>query len=188
MLLLLTRNGLFLTLACARICPGSLTAYRKTLSVPEAPVTANIHETFDIKTDFSSQTTFNFIFGFNNTSDLRQFFLVKIINQPHRINLGLFADCIGSRATNSINVSQCNIDMLVREVDSRNSSHSSPPSALALFVLGVGAYNPYDPSSANDLALIAYGLNARSYLHSKTLRERDIVYLFLKFLTTGSAT
>jgi len=166
MLLLLARNGLFLTFASARICPGSLTAYRKTLSVPETPVTADIHETLNIETDFSSKSTFDFIFGFNNIPDLSQFFLIEVINEPHRINLRFFADCIGGRATDSVDIGQCNIDMLVREVDSRNSSHSSPPSALALLVLGVGADNADDSSPADNLALITYGLYARSYLHS----------------------
>jgi hypothetical protein len=63
--------------------------------------------------------------------------------------------------------------MLIREVDSRNSSHSIPPSALALLVLGIDADNPDDSSSADDLALIAYGLYARSYLHDKS-SEKEV--------------
>jgi len=34
-------------------------------------------------------------------------------------------------------------------------------------VLGIGTDNSDDSSPANDLALITYGLNARSYLHNK---------------------
>jgi len=143
--------------------------------VPEAPVTANIHKALDVQTDFGSESAFNLEFRVNQRSNLLELVLAEIVHHPHGVNLGPFADTICRRTADSIDVGQCNIDVFVREVDSRNSSHSIPPSALALLVLGIDANDPDDTSSFDNLAFIAYGLYARSNLHDKP-SEKTVYY------------
>jgi hypothetical protein len=53
---------------------GSLATHGETPSVPQSPVTANIHQTFDGQLDFFAKISFDPAFILNNGADASRFF------------------------------------------------------------------------------------------------------------------
>src|SRR5690606_4507268 len=88
------------------------------------------------------------------------------------IDASALADLASGAATNSVDVGQCVSELLATgEINSSNSSHNEPLSALALLVPRVTAQNANHATALHDLALVTDFLDAGPDLHRGTLLE-----------------
>jgi len=131
-LLLTTDSALLRTFSGSGVGMGSLSSNRQTPSVTQAPVTSDIHETFDIELDFFPEIALNPSFILNNLADLASLFLGEVFDSGIDIHACLLTDLAGPGFSDSVDISQRNLDsFIVRNVDSCNS-HQLPPNGIFL--------------------------------------------------------
>src|SRR3569623_1168469 len=69
-LLLLAGDGLGRTLARTRIGVGALTAHRQAATMAQAAIAAEVHQTLDVDTDFTTQVALDEIVAVDHYADL----------------------------------------------------------------------------------------------------------------------
>jgi hypothetical protein len=111
--------------------------------VTQAPITADLHQPFDIKGNLSSQIPLNltlFIYDVTQPDDL----LFREIPNPRvRIDSCFHQNGTGGGFSDAIDVSQANFHpFFSRQINARDSRHEAPPYFIALFyhIIPVFAY------------------------------------------------
>src|SRR5688572_3310524 len=156
------------TLSGAGVGVSSLTPNRKSPAVAQAAVAADLHETFDVHGDGLAQIAFHHSVPLNDIAHAHYFVFGHILDLRTEIHPGFLADLGGSGSADSIDIGQTDLNPFIdREIDSRDSSHCSPPAtpilcpqaghrlSLALLMFGIGTLNPHYPFSAHNPALVA---------------------------------
>jgi hypothetical protein len=105
--------------------------------VPQAAITAYIHQALDVESDLRTKAAFNLVFGIDELAQFCQIFLRQVIYQRIGVYLRPLTDPASGRTPNTVNIRQRDINMLVREVNSRDTSHSVfPPTPGAVYAWG----------------------------------------------------
>jgi hypothetical protein len=136
--------------------------------VPQATVTAQVHQTLDIHGYFSAQIAFHLelrIYDLPDRVDLR---FRKIVTLRVPTDAGLIEYLLGSRAAYTIDVSQSDLyAFILWQVNTGNTCQCELLLlALSLLVAWIFADNPHRAMTANDPTLPTYSLNRCSHLHA----------------------
>jgi hypothetical protein len=123
LLFLLSGDRFLFALAGTGIGPGTLSSEGQPLAMPQSPVTANIHEPLDVEGNLSAQAAFHLVVAFNNLPQFIEFFLGQIIDKPQGIDLRLFTNFIRAGPADTVNVSQRDVYVFIREVNSHQTRH-----------------------------------------------------------------
>ena len=131
----------------------------------DAFVGVDILEAFDVVGYEAPEVTFNGIFRGNNVVEFLLFSLGEIFHPSGRLDFGLRKDGFGSRATNSVDISQSNPDLFLgRDDDTGNSSHILTLPLLVLrFFLVDDVENAF---AANEFVIRRDFFHTGTYLHS----------------------
>jgi hypothetical protein len=120
----LTLYGATRALAGARIGLGLLPADRQAAAMPQAPVTAQVHQTLDVHGYFAAQVAFDRDFP-DFRADALDFRLRQVANLGFGGHTGSGAYLEGTGLADAIDVRQAHPGVLLnRYVDSCNTSHS----------------------------------------------------------------
>ena len=101
------------SLASSCVRARSLTTNGEPFSVSQATVTSDVHQTLDVRTDFSPQITFDNTVSLNNGRNLANLLFCQVPNPNIRVNGCCFQYPFGQRSANSINVRQTYLDPFV---------------------------------------------------------------------------
>ena len=121
-----------------------------------SPVTFNILQPLQVQAHFTPKIAFDDILPFlDGVNDLGKLLFVQILRADIGIDAGLLQYLFRVGGSNSINVTQSNLDPLgARDINSNYTRHTINESTLTLFVPGVGANDANDTLSADDLAML----------------------------------
>src|SRR5688572_7198555 len=129
--LLLLGDSATRTLSGTGIRMSPLSPNRKSPAVAQTPVATDLHETFDIHGNGFAQIAFHHSVPLNNIAHADYLVFGQILYLRTEIHASLLADLGGSGSPDSIDIGQADLNPFVnREIDSRDSSHCSPPSML----------------------------------------------------------
>jgi hypothetical protein len=165
----LDADGFAGALAGSGIGGSPLSANGQTPHVPDAAVTLDILQPFQVHADFPAQITFNDVFPFlNGMNDLGELLFVQIFRPNSRFNIGFFEDGLGVGGPDPIDVTKRDLDpLLARYFHSDDACHSnSSRLTLPLFVAAVGADHPDHPFAADDLAMFAKSFYGCAHFHN----------------------
>lgn len=110
----LNTNRLSRAFACSGVGLSALASDRESTKMPNSAITFNALQAFQIHAQFTSKVAFDDILAFlDGMDDLRQLLFVQALSSNAGINLSLFEDNFRVDWTNTINVSERNVDPLV---------------------------------------------------------------------------
>jgi hypothetical protein len=133
--------------------------------MPEASVTAEVHQTLDVHRDLAAEITFDLEVLVDGFADPANLLLVEVFRLLVAGDPGLGADGLRALRTDSVDVLEGDEEVLPPgEIDAGDTCHDNL-SALSLLVTGIFAKNAHDALTAHDLALVANLLDAGSNLH-----------------------
>jgi hypothetical protein len=124
---LLARNGLSRTLPGACIRFSSLTTNRKPSTMPEAAIALNLTKPADVLSNLTPKRTLNRIISLQHCCQATQLLFGKITCSPGRVNLESLANLSGSVLTDTIQVCQRELNLLlVWYIYTHHSGHKRP--------------------------------------------------------------
>src|SRR5262249_39544648 len=83
-------NCLSRTLPSARVSLSALSAHRQPAQVPDAPITLDALQAFEVHADFAAKITFDNVLPIlNGMDDLRQLLFAQIFRANGGVNVGL---------------------------------------------------------------------------------------------------
>ena len=131
-------DGLARAFARTRIRLRPLASHRQSAQMPDATITFDCLEPFQIHADLPAQITFNHILAvLNGVDDLRELLLGQILCANARINIRLGEDHFRVARANPVNIPQRNVDALVRRnFYSNNTCHKLKLFSLASVCAG----------------------------------------------------
>jgi hypothetical protein len=144
------------TLAGTGIGSGALATDWQALTVAHATVTAQVHQALDRHRDLTAQITFGGELAHLVTQTLK-LIIGQVLDLLGDWNPSSLTNQTGTWTPDAINGGETNVGVLVAgDVDTGNTSHSNAPSlTLTLLMTRVGADNPHDAVSLDDLAVAA---------------------------------
>src|SRR5207237_1144573 len=117
--------------ARARVGVRALPADGQAAPVPQAAVTADVHQTLDVHLRALAQIALDLALAFDDRADAPQLLLVQIAHARIGVHARRFEDRVRARAPDAVNVRQTDLDALVnREIDANHTSHSLTPKNL----------------------------------------------------------
>ena len=92
-------------------------------------VALDLGQTLDVKRDVTAQVAFHHDVVFVDVvTGLGCFVSSQILDAGIRVNSGTGENLVGSGLTNTINISQTNLDpLLARQINTSNTCHKAPP-------------------------------------------------------------
>ena len=96
----------------------------------EATVAADIHQTLDVEGNLGSEVTFNLVLLFDDLPQKSDVICAESIDSDLRVNICLGADFLSGSPANSVDVSQGNLDCLVRQVNTFSQTMRTTPARL----------------------------------------------------------
>ena len=102
----------------------------------EATVAADIHQTLDVEGNLGSEVTFNLVLLFDDLPQKSDVICAESIDSDLRVNICLGADFLSGSPANSVDVSQGNLDCLVRQVNTCDTS--TPARLMTLHLSQIG--------------------------------------------------
>src|SRR5439155_9312383 len=126
--LLLNRDcSLTRTLSRTRVGMRTLPAHRQVAAVAVPTIRADFDESLDVHRNFLAQVAFHHSLALDDLADAVDLVFREILHLLHGIDLRLVQNPGGSRVSNSVNVSQRDIHVLVTwKIDACNTCHSAP--------------------------------------------------------------
>src|SRR5579863_129764 len=110
-LLLLGSDRLALTpFAGSGIGPGSLSSHRKSSSMPQAPVTPDVHQPLDVHGDLSAKVAFDPEVPFDDLPEPDDLLLPKILDPGIRVDLRHLEDPIRGGPSDPENIREADLD------------------------------------------------------------------------------
>jgi hypothetical protein len=171
---LLARNSLSTALPRAGISSGPLATHRQSFPMPESPVTADIHQPFDVHLHFGPQSAFNFVVGRDDPTDFRDLIVRQIPNLLVEIDAGFGQNIPRRRVADPVNVGKANLGTLfLGQIDACDTSHPDSSLSLTLFVFRILTDHADNSLSPYDLAVDAHFPDRGTYFHDFS------VYLYL---------
>jgi hypothetical protein len=82
-------------------------------AMTQTPVGARVHETPDIRIYLTAQTTFNFVIGLNNGTQLAHLFFGQRMGARVRFNPCLFYNLAGHGLADPVDVGESNLEPLI---------------------------------------------------------------------------
>src|SRR5437667_8074298 len=97
--------------------------------MPDAAVTLDCLQSFEIQSDFASQIAFDDVFAFlNRVGDLRQLLFVQILGADNGVDVGLPQDFLRIHRADPIDVAQGDVDaFFTANIYSEQAWHISVP-------------------------------------------------------------
>ena len=157
----LVSNGFLAALAGAGVVLGGLTADGKTVTVTDAAVAADVHQTLDVELDLRTKVTLHLVVGADNLADLGGLLVGPVLYFDVAVNACLVQDFLGGAAADAEDVGQgyftsfvlgevnshysyCHNCSIVMDLAGRNPGRRPltavpvrPILSLTLFVLGI---------------------------------------------------
>src|ERR1700744_3092086 len=110
--------------AGAGVGVSTLTADRQALTVTQAAIATQVHQTLDVHRHIAAQIALNQIVAVDDFADLDGFGFRQIANATGRIDAQLRDDLLGSVQPDSMNVGESNLDSLLgRDVNAGDTCH-----------------------------------------------------------------
>src|SRR5262245_51642392 len=145
----------------ARVRLGSLAADREVPAMAEAPVRADLLESLDVQRDLAAQVALDLEAPIDELAEAVHLVLGQVADAGVAVHVRLDEDLRGGREPDAVDVGQGDLHpLLAGDVDAGDACHRSLP--LSLLVLGVGADDHHRAVAADDLAVIAAGLDGGS--------------------------
>jgi hypothetical protein len=121
----LDTDGAARALAGARVGGGTLAADREATEMPDAAVTLDGLEPFEVETDFASQIAFGDVFAFlNGVQDLGELLFVQVLGTDGGIDGGMIQDDPGVGGSDPIDVTERDLDPFVAwNIDTEKTWH-----------------------------------------------------------------
>ena len=106
-------------------------------------VALNLGQTLDVKRDVTAQVAFHHDVVFVDVvTDLGLFISGQILDAGIRVNSGTGENLVGSGLTDTLNISQTNLDpLLARQINTSNTCHKAPPLVTSHVLVGACAGN-----------------------------------------------
>jgi hypothetical protein len=121
-------HGLARTLASTSVTPGTLSANWQSFLVTVPAIGTNLLQTLDVAFDLISQFSFDNVFGFDNIPHALNFVIRKFVRSFVCVDLGLIKNFLRPRFSDSVYISECNLDPFVGwNFNSANTHVRSPP-------------------------------------------------------------
>jgi hypothetical protein len=147
--------------------------------VPQSAVAANVHQSFDIHGDLTSEVTFHAHFLVDNVAQAIDLVVGQFAHPRIWIDIRALEELLARMESYSVDIWQCRLDALIaRKIDSRYSRHVVSPLlrslmrkrlSLPLLVPRIHANHANDPVSPNDLAFFATASDGCRYFHLPVL-------------------
>src|SRR4051794_28207982 len=103
------------TLARARVCLRTLTANRQAAQMANATIALDALEPLEIHTDFAAEVAFNHVLTIlDGMHDLRELRFGKVLGADRAVDIRAFEDLERVRRADAVNVTQRDIDALIR--------------------------------------------------------------------------
>src|SRR5579859_1688202 len=151
-------DGLAWSFARAGVGLGPLAAHRQSAHVPDATITFDALQPFEVHANFTAQVAFYDVPALLNGMDnLRKLLFGQILRADARIDIGVFQNLLRVGRTDAINVAQRDVDALVRR--NFHSNDACHKSTLPLFVPFVRANHTNDTATPHDFAVLAQFFN-----------------------------
>src|SRR5271166_2023974 len=148
-LLLLARNRLGRTLACACIGMGTLPADGQTAAMPQPTVAAKIHQPLDVHGNLAPQVTLNNVVTVDDFANLKHFLVGQLGHSPLLRNPDFPHDFIGFFWPDPMDILQCDNNAFVgRYIDAGDAGHV--PSLLLPAQSKWPALVPQGPIASNN--------------------------------------
>lgn len=121
----LDADGAARAFACTCVGGSSLTTDRETAEMPNASVTLDGLEAFEVESDFASQIAFGDVFALlDRVQDLGELLFVQILGADGRIDGGMVQDDPGVGRSDAIDVAERNIDpFMAWNIDTEKTWH-----------------------------------------------------------------
>src|SRR5690348_2895226 len=122
--LLLAGDRATRTLLRASVGVRPLTTNGQTAPMTDAAIRSDVHQSLDVHRDFGAERAFDLVLTLDDAANLVHVGIREIANAQRRIDARLLNDVRRRMATNSVDVRQSDLDLLVAwEIDARNTSH-----------------------------------------------------------------
>ena len=119
-----------------------------------------------LSADLGAEAPLDLVVVLDDLAELVDLLVGQIVDPLVRDRPGGFADLAGAGTADAVDVGQGDVDVLVREVDSRYTCHAGSSSYLCrCLCFGFSQMIRTTPLPLDDLAFVADRLDARSYLH-----------------------
>src|SRR5436190_5087580 len=153
-LLLLARNRLGRTLACAGVGMGALPANRQATTVPQPTIAAEIHQPLDVHCHFAPQIALDHIVTIDHFANLEHFLVDQLGDAALTRNPDFPHDFTGFSRPDPMDILQCYDDTLVRRyIDAGNAGHCSTPAAGSISLAGDPSLGQIASNNATPLPL-----------------------------------
>src|SRR5580765_2873407 len=138
--LLAADRHLLRTLARARIRLGALPVHRQAAAMPQAPVSADVHEALDVHGVLAAERAFHLVLALDERAQLAGILVTERLDARVGVHAGLFEQALRRRRANAEDVRECDLDALFhREIDACDACHrGSPLSPDAACAAGCG--------------------------------------------------
>jgi hypothetical protein len=103
----------------------------------QATIATQIHQSFDVHCDFTTQVTFNKVISVNRLTNLDHFRIGQLVHAPLRSNSHFFADFCGLFIPNPMDIGERNKHSLIR-----GNIHTSYTSHVLLLPKGIAVTVP----------------------------------------------
>ena len=117
--------------SCVRM--SSLSADGQTSSVSKSTIAAEVHQTLDVKRDVPSEIAFDSVLIRDELTNAHDLLVCQLVRSLDRVNLCFSTDLPRSGPADTVNVGQCDPDLLPSwKVYTCNSCHRSTPDAVCV--------------------------------------------------------
>jgi hypothetical protein len=148
---------------------GALTVDRKPFTVANPLVAADLHLPLDVLGDVTAEIALDLEVGVDTGPQAGDLLVGQVTDPGVGTDPGLGAGLLCPGLADAVDIGQRDLEtLLARDVDAGNSGHVL---TLPLLVSRVGADHHHAAVPANDLALLAHRLDARSNLHCLMLHS-----------------
>jgi len=145
---------------------GALSVDGQTAPVPKTLVRPDVHLALDVLVDRPTEITLDAVALADPVSKANDLLVGEVTHSRARVDLGSYTGLDGLRRPDPIDVGERSFETLVsRNIDPSDTCHLVGLLALALLVSWVVTNDHDAPTATNDLALVAYLLDARTNLH-----------------------
>ena len=142
-LLLLVSNSALRTFAGTGIGLGALAAARQALAMTYTTEALDFGQTLNVQRDVPAEIALNDDIVFVNVvTDLSFIVSRQILDAGIRVDSGAGENLVSSALTDTINISQTNLDpLLARQINTSNTCHKAPPLVTSHVLVGACAGN-----------------------------------------------
>src|SRR5690606_33147628 len=124
LLLLLAGDRLGRTLAGASVGVSALAADRQALTVTQAAIAGQVHQTLDVHRRLATQVAFDSVVAVDGFADLQDLRVGQLVHAASRLDADLGRDLLGVRRANAVDVLKRDFNALVgRNVDACDTGH-----------------------------------------------------------------